>query len=130
MLQNTPTRFAKSLDAEDYETAIALLADDCVYELRGETHRGPAAIIASYRGHGDDASDEFDKIEYESVIEAESETRHTIRFIDHLTHNGERFTFECRQVIDLNDAGLITAIEHIDLPGQREALEEFRRRMG
>ena len=129
MPHNTPPQFAKALDAEDYDAAIALLADDCVYQLRGETHNGPVAIIDSYRGHGDDARDEFDSIQYESVIEPGSQTRYTIRFIDHLTHDGERFTFECRQVVDVNDAGLIVSIEHIDLPGQRKALEDFRRRV-
>jgi len=45
-------RFAVALDAEDYATAQALLADACVYLCRGQRYSGPAAIIAAYQCTG------------------------------------------------------------------------------
>lgn len=123
-------QFAQALDAEDYPAARALLADGCVYTIRGETHRGPEAIVASYRANGDSGRETFDAIEYESRVEPLNETTAVIRFVDHLTHRGERFTFECEQRITVNEAGRIDAIEHIDLPGQREAFTAFMQRVG
>jgi hypothetical protein len=51
----TVTRFALALDAEDYPAAQQLISEDCEYLCRGALHRGPKAIIDSYRVNGDAA---------------------------------------------------------------------------
>ena len=64
----TVTRFALEMDAEDYAAAKRLLSDACEDACRGAIHRGPQAIIASYRGNGD-AARAFESIDYESRVE-------------------------------------------------------------
>lgn len=119
------TEFAQALDTEDYDSAQALLSATCRYDCRGETFVGPTAIIASYRGNGDHASSEFDGIEYESRIEPFA-GGFCIHFFDYLERSGKRHTFKCKQHVEFDSAGLICRIEHVDLPGEREALAAFR----
>jgi len=123
----TAKRFAESLDAGDYPAAQAMIGDDCKYTCRGCVYHGPSAIIDAYRGTGDSAEREFDEVRYESTVTSAGDKSALIHFTDHLSHNDEQFTFECQQVIEVDDDGRIARIEHIDLPGQRESLSEFRR---
>ena len=119
-------RFASALDSEDYIAAESLIADGCEYSCRGELFVGPQAIVASYRGHGDSGAKEYDSIDYESSVESLSERRALIHFFDHLRRKGNRMTFRCDQEISVDESGMIVRIQHVDLPGQREALEQFR----
>jgi len=118
-------RFAKSLDNEDYAAAKSLLSDACEYACRGELYHGPRAIIASYEGNGN-AANTFDSIHYESQVVAEPTGKFRIHFSDHITHGGQHFLFRCEQLIEIDDLGRIARIEHVDLPGQVEALSEFK----
>lgn len=120
------TQFARALDEEDYPAARALLAPDCDYEIRGDTHRGPDAIVASYKGNGDEAARKFDTIEYDSAVRLEAPTRAVIQFTDRIRHAGQSFTHICEQHVTVNADRLITRIEHRDLPGERERLEAFK----
>jgi len=122
----TVKRFASALDNEDYATAESLLSDVCEYVCRGQLHRGPAAIIESYRKHGDSAKT-FDSIQYESRAVREAAREFRIEFIDHITQAGRQFSFRCEQLIEVDDLGRIVRIAHVDLPGQVEALNEFKR---
>ena len=130
----TPTeiarRFAYALDAEDYATAESLLSEQCGYLCRGQAFEGPAEIIALYRDIGDAAVRDFDSIKYESDVSEVSESRALIHFKDHLSHQHQQLTFECEQLIEVDANGLITRIEHRDLPGQRESLGKFLRQFG
>jgi hypothetical protein len=121
----TVLRFAHALDSEDYAQAGSLLSDACVYACRGEVYRGPQAIIASYQGNGT-AAKAFDSIRYESQVVAETTRRYRIGFIDHIAHAGRHLSFRCEQLIALDESGRIVSIEHLDLPGQMEALAEFK----
>lgn len=130
LARDSATQFARALDAEDYQAAEAMLSEQCEYTCRNQVYRGPAAIIASYRCAGDTAQRDFDSIQYESrIVECTGRTAR-IEFLDHLSHRGQRFTFQCQQLIEVDEAGLITRIEHRDLPGQREALSEFKQQAG
>lgn len=121
---------ARALDREDYEATRGLLRDDCVYEIRGETIDGADAIIASYQGNGEKGRRVFDEIEYESAISPLSEGTARIDYTDSVTHAGERFVHKCAQEIAFDESGTITRITHIDLEGEREALEAFKKRHG
>ena len=123
-------RFAKALDAEDYQTARAFLSAECEYTCRGSIFQGPDAIIASYQGTGDGAKRNFDSIHYESAVTGLSATTSLIHFTDHLCHRNERLTFKCQQQVEVNTDNLIIRIEHIDLAGQREALAEYMKKVG
>lgn len=123
----TAKRFAKSLDAEDYPAARAMIGDNCEYMCRGCVYHGPSAIIDAYRRSGDSAEREFDEVKYKSTVTAVGDKTALIHFTDYLSNDDEQFAFECQQIIEIGDDGRITRIEHIDLPGQRESLSEFRR---
>lgn len=120
-------QFARALDAEDYLHAEVLLSPGCEYVCRGRRYIGPESIIDSYRQSGEDASHQFDRVEYKSSCELVGDDLVLIRFVDRLTRAGQSFTFECQQLVQIDQNGQIVRIDHQDLPGQCEALEEFKR---
>lgn len=122
-------RFAKALDHEDYATAHALLSHDCVYLLRGQRIAGPDAIIASYKGNGDEANQRFDSIRYGSDVRPADDDQVVIDFWDELTHNGLTHRHQCEQRLRI-EHDRITRIEHHDLEGETEALAQFKRDTG
>lgn len=123
-------RFARCLDAEDYGGAAACLADGCRYDAGDATHTGPAAIVAAYRAHGDWAARHLDEVTYESEVHARDDGEIRVRFTDHVRHAGVAHTYRCEQVLSFDDAGLIRAIRHVDLPGEASALQAFYVRAG
>jgi hypothetical protein len=123
-------RFARALDHDDFETARSLLGNDCSYIIRDEQHAGPEAIIASYRAASAWAIANLDRIEYDSSVEALDDRRCAITFVDRITHRGESLEHRCRQVVTIDDDGLIHSIVRIDLPGERDAVEAFFTRVG
>lgn len=122
-------RFAKALDHEDYEEAARLLARDCEYVTERETLIGPDAIVASYREAGDWVKASLDAVAYESSVRPEGPSA-IITFVDHLTHAGVSHTHSCEQVLSFAKDGAIRRIVHCDLPGQREAVDDFFGRVG
>ncbi|WP_425398239.1 hypothetical protein [Aeoliella sp.] len=120
-------QFARALDAEDYQQAEVMLSPGCEYVCRGRRFVGPESIIDSYRQSGEGASHQFDRVEYESSCELVGEDMVLIRFVDRLTKAGQSFTFECQQLVQVDQNGQIVRIDHQDIPGAREALEEFTR---
>ena len=118
-------QFAMALDNEDYAVAKSLLDSACKYSCRGKRYVGPTEIIASYENNGATAKS-FDVVDYESEVFAEPDGSFRIRFTDHLAHGDHQCTFQCDQLTQINDQGKIIRIEHLDLPGQTEALAEFR----
>lgn len=121
----TAERFASALDREDYAAAEACLAPDCEYHIRGMVHAGPAAILASYRAAGEGAAARFDSVRYESSVRPAPDGGAVIGFVDHLERRGERHTHRCEQRLSFDASGRIRRIEHVDLPGEREALAAF-----
>lgn len=119
---------AKALDQEDYELARQHLADDCSYELRGTRFGSANAIIESYQSHGDDAQEKFEEIIYESRIEMNPDQSATIHYTDTVNHKGDHVVHRCRQHLQFNEAGLISAIRHEDLPGEVERLTAFKKK--
>jgi hypothetical protein len=121
-------QFAAALDAEDYDAALALLAEDCLYDAGAFVHTSRLAIIESYRENADDARRRFDEIEYLSAIAATGEHSAVITFVDRLRLGDQWHEHRCRQHIEVNHDGLIMAIMHEELPGQREQLAAFEAR--
>lgn len=118
-------RFAQALDEEDYTSAAALIASTCVYTTGEETHRGPAAIIASYRSHGNWAAQHLEQVRYESRVRAGERGGVVVTFVDHVEHAGHAHTYQCEQHLSFDEQALISAIQHVELPGEREGLQEF-----
>lgn len=123
-------KFAVALDHEDYPSAEQLLAPDCQYEIKGDRLSGPAAIIASYKGNGDDAAKRFDRIEYGSAVRHMDENQYVITFSDDIEHAGKRCFYRCEQYFTVSKQGLIEAIRHQEIPGEREALNQFLEEVG
>ena len=122
------TRLASLLDAADHEQAAQLLAPDCVYDFRGSEMNGREAIMASYDAAHEEAVKTFDEVGYDSAVRADADDASSaiIRYGDILTKNGVTHRHECEQRITINrESGLVTRIQHIDLPGERDRLNEF-----
>ena len=120
-------RFAKALDREDYDGARSVLSPGCVYLLRGARIEGPEAIIASYRGNGDEANARFESIEYGSNVREGDGEWVVIEFWDELAHLGRTHRHCCEQWVVV-ESGRIVRIEHRDLDGEVESLTAFQRR--
>jgi hypothetical protein len=125
MILQSAQRFAAALDAEDYEGVRATLAADCVYHAPEGLQIGPDEIVKSYRQNGASARDRFEKIEYESRVEAIGPTDALITFIDRVTLRGAWHEFRCRQRIRIGAGGLVEQIWHEEIPGERERLRQF-----
>ena len=128
--QKVAERLAAALDAEDYEAVGRLLSAECVYHSPESPLVGPAAIIASYRGHGASGRDRFEKIEYASQVGEKSPTEATITFFDRVKQNGRWHEFRCRQHVSIDADGNVTEIRHEEIPSERERLREFESGFG
>jgi hypothetical protein len=122
--------FAEALDREDYDSAAAVLSTDARYIVDDEEHIGPTAIVASYRASGDWAAKTLEGVRYESRVEVTQAGKAVISFSDHIEHAGRVMTHTCEQRVEIDSSGLITRVEHHDLPGEREALAAFFRDVG
>jgi len=120
------TALAKALDREDYDTARALLADDCGYAIRDQQIDGADAIIASYQTNADAGHQQFDDLRFESAVSAISPNEARIDYTDYVECAGETLVHRCAQLVTVDDSGKVTAITHVDLPGERERLEAFK----
>ena len=121
-------QFAAALDAEDYEAAFALLAEHCLYDTGAAVHTNRRAIIESYRTNADEARRRFDCVEYLSSVEPIGASSAAIDFLDRLCLGDQWHQHRCRQQIEINDRGQITAISHEELPGERDELAAFEAR--
>ncbi len=122
---NVAKHFAKALDNENYKIAKGLISNRCEYAFRDQIYCGPSKIIELYQIAGDSANNDFNSIEYESQVTPLEDDKALISFIDHFIYKTEKCTYKCQQVIEVDNLGLIIKIRHIDLPGQRQILEDF-----
>jgi hypothetical protein len=121
----TAQQLAMALDAEDYEAVRSCLANDCVYFGPDGVLFGPGAIVASYRDHGSSASQRFDEVAYESLVEPAGLSEVVVTFTDRVRLSGTWHQFRCRQRVRVADSGLVEEIRHEELPGERERLRQF-----
>ena len=122
-------RFAKSLDEEDYDVTAECLAEECRYYIAGDEHQGREAVIASYKKAGDWASKTLDAIGYESRVRSD-DGRLVVEFVDHLEHAGQKLTHRCEQHLEFDAEGRICKITHVDLPGEKAAVDLFLKSVG
>ncbi len=128
---DTAIRFAQARDAGDDGTiAGPMLAEDCIYTIRDHVYTGRDAIMATYVNSDRNAQKKFDRVEYESEVRPSDDGRYVIQYLDRLTHNGQVHEHRCQQILSFDETGVICRIEHVDLPGESEALESFLDRVG
>ncbi len=117
-------QFAHALDHDDFVTTAKLLTPDCVYTIHEQQIIGPEAICDAYREATKWAHENLDKIEYLSEVTLREDGCCTITFIDLISHGGVKHQHTCQQIVLIKDY-LISRIQHVELPGEREAVEKF-----
>jgi hypothetical protein len=95
-----------------------------VYVFREQVIEGAAAIVATYSGNGE-AAKAYDEISYGSSVGSGQDGWIVIEFWDELVHRGRKHRHVCEQWVLVED-GAIVRIEHHDLDGERERLDEFK----
>lgn len=127
-------QWAAALDEDDFGRVRALLSPHCVYVIRDRTVEGPDAICGSYAEAAAWGRSKLDELVYESeIVGTSAGTGHgagRVRFVDRMRHAGERHVHTCEQMVELGEDGLVARIEHIDLPGEREAASAWFARVG
>jgi hypothetical protein len=129
-VSSVATSFAFALDTDNYEALADLLSADCEYVAKSAVIHGSAAIIASYRDASAWAKARIDSVTYESSVRVENEENALVTFIDHLEHTGFGHSYCCEQSIAIDPAGKICRIVHLEIPGQREAVDSFLLQIG
>jgi len=117
--------FAEALERKDNEAARAMLAPECVYFQLSRDLRGPKAIVAEYDRVGRWGIDQFDSIERESSVTPTEDGRAMLTFFYHVRHKGKSLKIRSEQIIELDEAGRIGRIEHVELASQANALFQF-----
>ena len=117
--------FTRLLDSRNYEALAELLSTDCEYEMRGNVIRGCAAIVDEYRRSTEWAFDVFDRIEFSSNVNLESQDSARVTFFDELHLGSHDHRYKCQQILTMLEDGRINRIRHVDVAGEKVALEAF-----
>jgi len=125
----TAQSLANALDQSDYERASALFHPGCVYDLGEKRITGRDEIVASYRAADDWGRATLDTVIFESTTTSLDDGRFAVDYLDRLCHQGQQHEHRCRQILTLDNAQIVH-IEHVDLPGEPEALRAFFERVG
>lgn len=117
--------FTEALQREDYDVARKLLAPECVYFQVARELKGPKAIVASYEQSAGWGVGQFDSIERESSVKPTEDGRAMLTFFYKIRHKGKFLRIRSEQIIELDEAGRIGRIEHVELASQANALFKF-----
>lgn len=121
--------FAAALDRCDFAEASHYLSPDCRYQIGGGELIGPEAIIGSYRDSAEWGSRTLEQVIYESEVE-EGQDGLSVLYTDRIIHHGQKHESYSRQHLTMDENGRIVRIIHEELPGEREALEQFFKHCG
>ncbi|MBN2312918.1 MAG: nuclear transport factor 2 family protein [Sedimentisphaerales bacterium] len=117
--------FAEVLERKDYEAARAMLAPECIYFQLARDLHGPEAIVAEYERASRWGIDQFESIERDSSVTPTEDGRAWLTFFYHVRHKGKSLKIRSEQIIELDEAGRIGQIEHIELASQANTLFQF-----
>jgi hypothetical protein len=122
---------AQALDGDDYETAATVMADDVVYTIGDKVLHGREEIVASYREASAMARRLFDEVGYDHVVYP-TENPNTFRVVysDILTVGGETLAHIAEQHVTVAPTAGVAKIVDVDVPGEREKVDEFLTRHG
>jgi hypothetical protein len=119
---------AAALDADDFERVAEHLHPEVTYTIDGVTHRGPDAVVASYRRGSATARRIFDDVEFGHSLVRRVDDTFRVDFSDRLLADGEVFLHHSVQDITVDHDQLVTSIVDQPLDGQRAPLDEFMAR--
>jgi len=117
--------FARALDEEQFDEARACLSPGCLYDSPNGRVIGADAIIETYRSNAVWARRALDSVAYRHEMVPNDDLTATVTWIDDIRHRDLTHEYRCRQILTLDATGLICAIEHQELPGERERLTVF-----
>jgi hypothetical protein len=117
--------FAEALERKNYEAARTLLSPECVYFQLARDLQGPKAVVADYKRVSRWGIDQFESIERESSVTPTEDGRALLTFFYHIHHKGKSLDIRSEQIFELDEAGRISRIEHVELASQANALFQF-----
>jgi hypothetical protein len=120
-------KFARLLDNNQFDDAMALLSDDCRYHYDEGDYSGSKNIIGLYRINHEQAKQTFDEVLYSSSVEPLSENTVKVIFIDNIRMGKSWHTYQCYQILRITGE-LIEDVQHHEIPGEMEALRVFYNR--
>jgi hypothetical protein len=121
---------AQALDADDFEEAAATMAEDVVYTIGDRVFHGPEEIVASYRDASAMARRLFDEVAYDhEVFPTDDPNTFRVSYSDILTVGGETLAHIAEQHVTVSPGGVVK-ITNVDVPGEREKVDEFLNRHG
>lgn len=124
-------KFGTFLDQDEYLNFKSILDENCVYEIGDEVLHGKEEIAGLYEKNMQEGKVKFDELLWgESRVEQVNATQFDIYFSDFLKHKGLSHNYKCKQRISLNSNNLVEKIIHMELPGEREALNRFYKQVG
>jgi hypothetical protein len=122
---------AQALDRDDYQMAASVLADRVEYTVGDEAIVGPDAVVASYRAASEMAHRLFDEVGYHhEVLVTDDPITFRVGYTDVLTVAGETLVHSAEQVVTATPDDGVIRIVNVDLPGERERVDEFLTRHG
>lgn len=120
---------ARALDADNYEMAASVLSDQVEYSIGGDVMNGPAAVLASYRDASEMAHRLFDSVAYGHVVNATDDPLvFRVSYSDELTVGEETLKHMAEQHVTVAADEGVVKIVNVDLPGEREKVDEFMTR--
>jgi hypothetical protein len=123
-------KLAQYLDQDDFASAAALMAKDCVYDTKGVKIVGPAQIVGSYQEHSQYARKTFDSVIYKSEVRGLSENEFEMTYFDVISKNGKTHTYSCKQIIHFNKDQKVALIRHQEIPEEYNKLLAFYKEVG
>jgi erythromycin esterase-like protein len=122
---------ARALDCDDYETAAAVMADNVVYSIGDIVLHGREEIVASYREASAMARRLFDEVGYDHVVyPTEDPDTFRVAYSDILTVGGETLAHMAEQHVTVAPTAGVVQIVNVDVPGEREKVDDFLNRHG
>ncbi len=124
-------QFGTSLDNDNYTLFRATLAPHCKYNIGDKELKGPIDISNLYESNMKEGHQKFDELVWGNCrIEEVSENEFDVYFSDFLKHKGIEHNYKCKQRLTINDENLVTHIQHMELPCEREDLLKFYAKVG
>jgi len=122
---------ATALDADDFDSLLAMFDDEVVYRIADDEHHGPEAVVASYCAGSTLARRIFEQVEYShEIIGLVADRTIRIDFADKLHANGEQLDHHSIQDIEVGEDGRIVSVTDRPVEGQQERVDAFMDRHG
>lgn len=130
-MKEVAKKFGTYLDEDDFEGFKSILAEECIYEIGDQVLKTNSSIAGLYEKNMKEGKQKFDELRWgKSEVQQVSENEFDVYFSDFLKHKGLEHNYKCKQRIIINSKNLVEKIQHMELAGEREALQEFYKQVG